>query len=95
DISGIGVMKACGQLKLRVPEDVSIIGYNNSLLAEAATPALTSINNHSKEIALAAADKLYAVLQGQTVQKKTVFVPELVVRESTGPLGNVTCKNNE
>jgi LacI family transcriptional regulator len=86
DLTAVGVMKACAQLKLSVPGDISVIGYNNSILAEAATPALTSIDNHTEEIALAAADKLRDILQGKPVQKKTVFTPGLFVRESTGPV---------
>lgn len=83
DMSAVGVMKACAQLNLQVPQDLSIIGYNNSLLAEAATPSLTSIDNHSREIALAAADRLYGVLQGEPIAKKLKFTPDLVIREST------------
>ena len=85
DMSAVGVMKACARLKLKVPEDISIVGYNNSFLAEAATPALTSIDNHSREIALAAVDRLYDVLQGKIINKKQKFIPKLVFRESTAP----------
>jgi DNA-binding LacI/PurR family transcriptional regulator len=85
DMSAVGMMKACPGLHLRVPEEISIIGYNNSLLAEAATPSLTSIDNHFNEVGLTAAEKLYDILQGKPVQKKTSFTPDLVIRESTGP----------
>jgi LacI family transcriptional regulator len=85
DITAVGVMKACAKLKLRVPEDVSVIGYNDSILTEVATPTLTSINNHTQEMALAAADKLYELLQDKKVSRKTIFISELVIRDSTGP----------
>lgn len=90
DITAVGAMKACLALNIRVPRDFSVIGYNNSLLAEAATPALTSVDNHTGEVALAAAERLYGVLQGQNVPKKMKFTPGLIIRESTGraPLMN-------
>jgi DNA-binding LacI/PurR family transcriptional regulator len=86
DITAIGVMKACAKLKLRVPEDLSVIGYNNTLLAEAATPSLTSVDNDRVRTGLEAVHKLYDVFQGKLVAKKTVITPTLLIRESTGPV---------
>ncbi|TCL62073.1 LacI family transcriptional regulator [Hydrogenispora ethanolica] len=86
DIVGIGVMKGCIQMKLRVPEDISVIGYNNTILAEAATPSLTTVDNDLLHTGLEAVHKLYDVFQGKPVAKKTAITPTLVIRESTGPV---------
>ncbi len=83
DLTAVGVMKAAARRGLNVPRDISIIGYNNSLLTEAATPTLTSIDNHTREVARATADQLYKVLQGEPVKRKLKFTPQLVIREST------------
>ncbi len=85
DVTAIGVMKACAKLKLRVPEDLSVIGYNNTFLAEVATPSLTAVDNDRMRTGLAAVQKLYDIFQGKPVVKKTVITPTLVLRESTGP----------
>lgn len=83
DITAIGAMKELIKAGYRVPEDVGIIGYNNSILAETATPTLTSVNNLPEALAKGAVQILYDVLHGKQVARKTVLSPVLVEREST------------
>ena len=83
DITAIGVIKELAQNGYQVPTDISVIGYNNSMLAEVSTPTLTSVNNMIENMATGAVNILYHVLQGQPVPKKTILTPVLVSREST------------
>ena len=85
DITAIGALKEIGASSLAVPRDVSVIGYNSSLLADLATPRLTSVDSRVADMAAAAVDLLFDVLKGKSAPHKTVFEPFLVARDSTAP----------
>lgn len=83
DITAIGAIKELTAAGYRIPEDVSVIGYNNSILAEINTPALTSVNNMIEAMANGAVKVLFDVLQGLQVSQMTTLTPVLVIRDST------------
>ncbi len=83
DITAIGGMKALTRLGINIPGEVAVVGYDNSILAQAATPTLTSIDSMSEAMAMESARLLYGIFTGQQVSKKTVLSPTLAVREST------------
>ena len=83
DITAIGAMKALTASGLKIPGDVGVIGYNNSILAETASPALTSVDNLAAAMARQAVEMLVNRLQGKEVSRKIVLSPTLVIREST------------
>jgi LacI family transcriptional regulator len=83
DITASGAIKELTARGYRVPGDISVIGYNNSILTEVSTPTLTSVNNMIEAMAAGAVKILYDVLQGRQVSKKTTLTPVLVVRDST------------
>ena len=83
DLTAIGAMKALTAFGLKIPEDVGVIGYNNSILAETASPALTSVDNLAAAMARQAVELLVNRLQGKQVSHKIVLTPTLVIREST------------
>ncbi|NLY89502.1 MAG: LacI family transcriptional regulator [Firmicutes bacterium] len=84
DLTAAGAIKALQKLGCKVPGDVSVIGFNNLLLAEMTTPSLTSIDNMGEAMAVAAVQTLYNALQKNPTPPKTVLTPRLVTRESTG-----------
>lgn len=83
DVTAVGAIQALNELGLKVPEDVAVIGYNNSLLAEAAAPSLTSVDSMAEAMASSAVQVLFEVLQGKQVSQKVVLTPTLIAREST------------
>ena len=83
DLIAIGAMKAFTGLGRKIPDDVGFIGYNNSILAQTATPTLTSVDNMAAAMARQAVELLVDTLQHKQVSKKIVLTPSLVVREST------------
>lgn len=85
DLTAIGCMKALAAAGLNVPDDVAIVGYDNSMFTEICTPTLTSVDSMSEAMAREAVQTLYGVLQGRQVSKKIVLSPTLVVRESSEP----------
>ena len=83
DTLAIGACKYARNAGLRIPEDVSIIGYNNSMLVNCCDPALTSIDNKLESLCQHLTTTLMGVLNGAEMPKTTVFSGELITRGTT------------
>ncbi|OZG48796.1 LacI family DNA-binding transcriptional regulator [Bombiscardovia coagulans] len=84
DSIALGVLIACKQLGLQVPEDVKIIGYGDSPACEQTQPALTSIRPVYEDIAHEAVHIISKWNESMTkMPTYRAFKPELVYREST------------
>jgi DNA-binding LacI/PurR family transcriptional regulator len=89
DISAIGAIRALQDVKLRVPEDVSVIGFDDIKAAAYTTPRLTTINQPLEEIGRIATQNLLNRLHNTMPPRDEITVePELVVRNSTGLVKN-------
>ncbi|MGP2440875.1 substrate-binding domain-containing protein [Streptomyces sp. JW3] len=87
DVAALGVWRAAHELGLRVPEDLSLAGYNNTALADLATVQLTSVDQAGHDMGGTAARLLIQRVEGQREHAvQTTMTPRLVVRRSTtGP----------
>lgn len=87
DVMAIGFMKAIQRSGLRVPQDVSVVGVDNSISSVLTTPTLTSVAPSTSQIGVRAARALITQLRHRsTPSAETIVVPmELFVRESIGP----------
>jgi LacI family transcriptional regulator len=83
DALALGFAKGVLDAGLRIPDDVSLIGFDNSPEGEMFWPGLTSIAQPSREMARAACEALVAHLDGKAAATKTHFDMQLCVREST------------
>jgi LacI family repressor for deo operon, udp, cdd, tsx, nupC, and nupG len=83
DALAFAVCLAARSLGLSVPEDVSVVGFDDSALAAHTTPALTSVRVDYAEFGAAAAAALLAAIAGEEPPVYSPSVPELVVRDST------------
>ena len=83
DSLAVGALKYARAAGLRVPEDVSIVGYNNSALCLYSEPELTSVDNKLRAICDRIVETMMGVLEGREMPQKTVFTAELVKRGST------------
>ena len=78
-----GIMKAAARLGLRVPEDVAVIGYDDSRVCRAMEPELTSVHIFRTRMGEEAAGLLLKLLQGEEPEETRIMVkPELIVRGS-------------
>lgn len=78
-----GAVLALKELGYRIPEDVSVIGFDDNFHARHLTPALTTVRQPIGEVGRIAAEMLLKLLSGHPLEQKTVIVPaELVVRGS-------------
>ena len=87
DVFAVGAMLACRKAGVRIPQDISITGVDNTDLGATQTPGLTSVATPITEIGRAAADQLVARLEGQPCEAFQQYPVELVVRGSTAPPG--------
>ena len=86
DIMALGVIQGVRSGGLDVPEDVSVIGYDDSPLIPMTDPPLTTVRQPVTAIARAAVTTLLAGIAGsQTPDTEMLFAPDLIVRGSTAP----------
>lgn len=86
DFMALGVLKALHELGLRVPQDVSVTGYDNISLSEFCFPPLTTVNIPRERIGHLSFEALVARHEDGQIQGREFLIdPELVIRESTGP----------
>ncbi|HFG1911260.1 TPA: substrate-binding domain-containing protein [Vibrio cholerae] len=88
DMMAIGVIQAASQRGLRVPDDLSLIGYDDVHIAKFMTPALTTIHQPKYRLGKAAVDTLlYRLENPDTTAQVVQLEPTLVVRNSVRKLG--------
>jgi DNA-binding LacI/PurR family transcriptional regulator len=91
DVLARGVLMAAEDLGLRVPDDVSVTGFDDSAVAMTSRPQLTTVRQDVRLKGKAAATALIAAMQSRRDGTSAepphhVFPTELVVRDSTGPV---------
>jgi DNA-binding LacI/PurR family transcriptional regulator len=87
DISAIGAMGAFQEAGLRVPEDVSVVGFDDIAIASFSKPALTTVKQPLKRMGEIAASTLLDWIEGREDYRPEILIePELVVRKSTAPV---------
>jgi LacI family transcriptional regulator len=85
DVFAVGAMIACREAGVRIPQDISITGCDDTDLGATQTPPLTSIRTPITEIGRAAAEQVIARLEGRTYQRSCSLPFEIVIRGSVGP----------
>lgn len=83
DITAVGAVQRLKELGYRVPEDVSVIGWNNSLYASCCTPSLTSVDNKTELIGTLSIKLLESLIEGKQISSSITIDSELILREST------------
>ena len=86
DLMAIGVLQACRERGLRVPEDLSLAGYDGTLLAEVVQPRLTTVEQPVRDIGRLAVELLHQLRTSRIKSpRKLVLQPTLRLGESTAP----------
>lgn len=83
DVLAVGAMKYAQAVGRRVPENLSVVGYNNSNLCLCTEPELTSVDNRLPAICERIVETMLGVLEGREMPEKTVFTAEIIQRGST------------
>lgn len=79
-VSALKYARACN---LKIPEQLSVVGYNNSILSQCCEPELTSVDNKVESACITAVTTLMRVFAGNNVPAKTMFSADIVKRGTT------------
>lgn len=85
DFSAMGVMRSINEHGLQIPQDISVVSYDNTYMAEMAIPKLTSVDYNYEEYGRKLIDTATAMIEGRKAGQLRMVMPTLVVRGSSGP----------
>lgn len=88
DSLALGVIQAAQEQGLRVPEDLSVIGFNDARFTEHCEPPLTTVRVFAETLCFYATDMLLRLIRGEQVAPRRLLVPtQLIVRASCRAMG--------
>jgi LacI family transcriptional regulator len=86
DLTAVGVIKGLMKAGVRVPEDISVTGFDNTRLAEYSNPSITTVDTHRDVLGRTAADALHEMSCSADPKGKEYRIPaELILGDSSGP----------
>jgi LacI family transcriptional regulator len=89
DLLAIGVMRAAADLGLKIPQDLSVVGYDDISFAKYMVPRLTTVSKDAVGVGREAVKLILARIQDPDRARQTVKLsPQVIIRESTGPAPN-------
>lgn len=87
DDMAIGAMNTLREYDFKIPEDISIMGFDDISYAKLMSPTLTTIKQPLEDIGRESMRMLLALMKGEQTTCKSITLPfELVIRQSTGPV---------
>ena len=84
DFAAAGIMRSIAEHGLRIPEDISVVSYDNTYIAQVMIPRLTSVDYHYEEFGQKLVDTAIDLIEGRETTSLQTVTPQLVVRESSG-----------
>ena len=85
DQMAVGAYNAILSSGLKIPDDMSVVGFSGSPLSKAVYPPLSTVSQYARETGSAAAGIMLQKLRGEETKERVVFQPTLVKRASCGP----------
>jgi LacI family transcriptional regulator len=85
DDMAVGAMMAAREVGLSIPEDVSVVGFDDSEVSRITWPRITTVRQPVFEMAVAAAEMVLAQLEDRKVLPRILHAHELLIRESAAP----------
>jgi LacI family transcriptional regulator len=87
DESAIGVLLSLRKAGRRIPEDIAIVGFDDSVFANTLMPPLTTVRAPTEQVGNQAIRQLVRIIQGEEVEPRLVLPIELTIRQSCGCQG--------
>ncbi|GAA0348673.1 LacI family DNA-binding transcriptional regulator [Bacillus horti] len=85
DLMALGVLNTLNEMNIRIPDDVSVISFNNTLLAEMSRPPLTTVEINTFDLGFQATKSLIQMLENKNEPIKRIIIPhKLIVRGTCG-----------
>jgi DNA-binding LacI/PurR family transcriptional regulator len=82
-MSALGAMQSIRLHGLRVPEDISVVGFDDLFIASYTQPPLTTVRQPMQRMGQMAMESLFKLMSGDEEEIRIKVDPELIVREST------------
>jgi DNA-binding LacI/PurR family transcriptional regulator len=82
DPMAVGIYKAAATLKLRIPLDLSVVGFGDIEISQLVSPQLTTVHIPIKEMCLETIKRLIAMIENKRVYNDEIFTANLVIRDS-------------
>ena len=87
DLNALIILTALSEMNIKVPDDVSMISFNNSMISKVSNPPLTTVDTQIYQLGYEAASCLIELVKDPTKFKKSVIIPTIILeRKSCGPL---------
>ena len=86
DLTAVGMLHTAHLLGRKIPDDLSLVGFDDLFLTEIVQPPLTTLHLSRREIATRAFYALQSVREKVLMQQTSVIIPQLIVRASTAPV---------
>lgn len=83
DQIAVQALQAIREMDLKIPEDVALVGYDDSYISTATEVKLTTIRHPKEELGRKAARMLMDIIEGTIIHDSYIYKPELIVRTST------------
>ena len=84
DILAAAAVKAVKQSDLLVPEDISVVGFDNSPISIMTSPSLTTVSQPAYQLGFCACDMIHDIVLNSYLDSKTIMLnTEFIIREST------------
>jgi len=84
DLMAMGILRALTEHGLRVPDDVSLVGFDDVEFSQYTNPPLTTVRQDRVEMVRAAVHRLIAMIEGTAEASPLILPTQLIVRKSTG-----------
>ncbi len=86
DEMAIGAIQTLKSQGIRVPEDVSVTGFDDIAYSKYCDPSLTTMSQPAEEMGKMATDMLLRIIEGETLSQTECVLPtEFIIRKSTAP----------
>ena len=85
DMSALGALRAIHQHGIKVPDDISIVGFDDLAIASYTSPLLTTVGQPKQQMGRMAMETMLKILSGVDAKTNIKVNGELIVRESTAP----------
>lgn len=83
DLLAVGLERICSQLGLRIPEDISIVSFNNSLLSQLTYPQLTSVDVNAFQLGFEAATQVLNHAENPNLMAAKIIIPHCLIRRDS------------
>jgi LacI family transcriptional regulator len=91
DVLALGAIVECREQGLQIPEEISVVGFDNLELSKHSSPALTTVNVPTEQMGNAAATYLLDRLDGKEVSPQNSVEVQLILRHTTAPPPQHSC----